>query len=271
MARPNRLRELVEQDEAALGAQAATFHPALVEVYGDLGLDFVWLDFEHAGDSPWNSTALSELTRAADLAGIELFVRIPHGEPPLVRKVLDAGVRNLLIPQVDSAEEVRRAVEATRFVYDGAPGNRGVGGWRSSDSGAQIGNDYTGRADETVMVGAMIERRPAVENLDDILDVDELGFAFVGPADLSVQLGHPEEMDHPEVRDTITEIEQRVPDSDVALAGIGHGGEVAADMIDRGYQIVRLGGEFEAAKAVLGTRMNRIQKRLGDRYPGSRS
>ncbi|MFC7174841.1 aldolase/citrate lyase family protein [Haloplanus litoreus] len=83
------------------------------------------MDFEHTGESPWDSMLFESLTRAAEAGDIELFVRLPAPDQALIRKVLDAGVRNLLIPRIDSAAEVRRAVEATRFVYDGEPGSAG--------------------------------------------------------------------------------------------------------------------------------------------------
>jgi 2-dehydro-3-deoxyglucarate aldolase len=82
----------------------------LVEVFGDLGLDFVWLDFEHTGPSAYDSKVFENLTRAAEGAGTELLVRTPSGDPEIIRKILDTGVRNLLIPRIETAEEVKRAV-----------------------------------------------------------------------------------------------------------------------------------------------------------------
>ena len=253
----NTFREKVDRGGSVVGARASSFSPALVEIYGSIGLDFVWLDFEHGGESPWDTLRLEELTRAAEVGEIELLVRLPTGNPALIRNALDAGVRNLLIPRVDSAEEVRRAVEATRFVYDGKPGQRGIAGGRSSGYGAAT--DAIAQEDENVCLGVMIEKTTAVEALPEILSVPELGFVFVGPADLAVQLGHPTERDHPEVEAAIEEIETASFERGVPVGGISHDSDRASALLERGYQIVRLGGDFEAAKQVLGDRLERLR------------
>ena len=96
----NSFRETIEDGGVVFGARVSTFSPTVIEIYGELGIDFVWLDFEHMGPSPYDSTVFEDLTRAADVGGTELFVRLPSGDPALIRKTLDAGVRNLFIPTV---------------------------------------------------------------------------------------------------------------------------------------------------------------------------
>lgn len=261
MRQHNSFRESIENDGVVFGARASSFSPALVEIYGNLGLDFVWLDFEHTGESPWDSMLFENLTRAAEAGGIELFVRLPAPDPALIRKVLDAGVRNLLIPRIDDAEEVRRAVEATQFVYEGEPGERGIAGGRSSDYGNADG--YVQGEDDNVCLGVMIEKETAVDDLSEILSVPELGFVFIGPGDLSVQLGHPGDREHPDVRETIEQIEDASRDIPVALGGIAHDPEEAQRKVKNGYQIVRIGGEFEAVQEVLQDRLDELSEVRG--------
>jgi 2-dehydro-3-deoxyglucarate aldolase len=254
MNQSNSLREALENDEVVYGARASTFSPTVIEVYGTLGVDFVWLDFEHMGPSPYDSRVFEDLTRAADAGGTELFVRLPSGDPPLIRKVLDAGVRNLLIPRVDSAEEVRTAVEATRFVYDGAPGERGKASGRSSNWGAA--SDYVVTEDQSVCLGVMIEKTTAVDDLEAILDIPELGFVFIGPSDLSVQMGHPEDKNHPEVVAQIDSIREACLQADVPVGGIRTDPERIAEAEAQGYQILRIGGDLGSIKRTLGPRLS---------------
>jgi 2-dehydro-3-deoxyglucarate aldolase len=251
MERSNALREAVESDRPAYGVGSETYSPAMVEIHGALGFDFVWLDFEHAGPSPYDSTAFEELTRAAELAGTELLVRLPSGEPSLIRKVLDAGVRTVLIPRIETAAEARRAVEAARFSQDGAIGDRGIGTARTGAWGGDR-EDHARREDDNTFVGVMIENRTAVENLPEILAVENLGFVFVGPSDLSVSLGRPLETGHPEVQSHIETVEETVRDSDVALGGIYGDAEAATAAVERGYRIVRVGSEVGAVREQLG-------------------
>lgn len=254
MDRSNAIREAVAAGEPVYGAAASTFSPTVIEVYGDLGLDFVWLDFEHAGPSPYDSTVFEEFTRAAELAEIELLVRLPSGAPDLIRKVLDAGVRTVLVPRVETADEVREAVAASRFHYDGTPGERGVASARSGRWGSDR-EDHAAREDQTVTVGVMIENRTAVENLEDILSVPDLGFVFVGPGDLSASLGRPLETGHPEVRDHVGRIESAARDANVPLGGIRSDLDAVRTAVENGYRIVRIGSDLGAIRDVLGERL----------------
>ena len=250
-------RETIEAGGVVLGARTATFSPTVVEVYGGLGLDFVWVDLEHTGPSPFDGPGLEHLTRAADVSGIDLLVRVPTPEPALIRKVLDAGVRNVLVPRVETAEAVRDAVRATRFVYDGEPGDRGLASSRVNAWGDDDG--YAERADGTVCLGVMIETAEAVEALEDVLAVPGLGFVFVGPSDLSVQLGHPGEKAHPEVADAVESTRSACLAADVPLGALAHDPEAAVAAIEAGCQVVRIGGDLEATRGTLASRLDAIR------------
>lgn len=252
----NHVRERFERDEAALGARAETFSPVLVEVYGQLGFDFVWLDFEHGGPSPYDSTAFRPLVGAAERADIELLVRLPSGDPPLIHKVLDTGIRTLLLPRVETATEVRRAVRAAHFTYDGGPGDRG---WGFGAGNPMDADEFAERADESVLVGTMIEHRRAVSNIEDILAVPDLGFAFVGANDLSISLGHPRETDHPEVREAIERVENACLDADVPFGAPRHDTETAATALAAGYRLLRVGDEVGAVRETLGARLDALR------------
>ncbi|MFB6160423.1 MAG: HpcH/HpaI aldolase/citrate lyase family protein [Haloferacaceae archaeon] len=261
MDRTNAVRAAFEAGEPVFGAGASTFAPEVVETYGLLGFDFVWLDFEHDGPSPYDARLLNDLTRAAEVADTELLVRLPTPDPRMVRKAYDAGVRNLLIPRLDTAAEVREAAEAARFVYDGEPGERGAATARVTCwSGDRDG--YVAEEDANVTIGTMVESATAIGNLDAILDVPELDFAFVGPADLSTSLGRPDSPDHPETREQVARIEKRVAASDVALAGIVNEPDAVVDAVDRGYDLVRCGGDLSAVRATLGDRLAEIRDRV---------
>jgi len=253
-------RAAIENEAVVLGARTQLFSRALVEIYGQLDYDFVWLDYEHGGPSPWDSREFEDLTRAAELAEIDLLVRIPPDDgagDSLIRKVLDTGVRNVLVPRVEDADDVREAVAASRFVYDGQPGGRGAANWRSRRYGTAP--DYFREEDKGVCVGAMIETAAAYRNLDEILDVPELGFVFVGPCDLSIQLGHPGEPDHPMVESAVSEVVEKSLESGVPVGGIAHDPRAARDLIESGYQIVRLGGDLDAVREVLDGRRSRLE------------
>ncbi|MDS0261546.1 aldolase/citrate lyase family protein [Haloarcula sp. S1CR25-12] len=260
MRTENALRHALERGETVFGASAATFSPTVIEILGDIGLDFVWLDFEHAGPSPYDSTAVAELTRAAETADIELLVRLPKPDPALVRKVLDAGVRTVLLPRIETAADLRPAVEAAYFAYDGDVGDRGVGVGRSGTWAGYV-DSFVGGEDSEILVGTMIENATAVEHVEEILAVPRLGFAFVGPADLSMSLsaGDPLADNSEAVEDAIERTRGACLDAEVPIGRIQNDPMAAQAAVDDGYQVVRIGGDAGAVREVLGGRLSELR------------
>jgi len=237
--RENQLRETLEGGDVALGVLESTYSPTIVELYAALGVDFVWIDLEHGGPSPWDAERLEGLLRAVDGTETELLVRVPDTDPALVRKALDAGVRNVFLPRVGSAAELERAVRAGRFEYDGDPGRRGLANPRASRWG--LADDYVTTEDESVVVGVTVETQSALDDLEDILEVPELGFVFIGPLDLSVSLGHPGEFDHPDVEDAVERIRTAAIEADVPVGGLGFGMDDVNEKAQQGYQLLNIG------------------------------
>lgn len=261
MQSANSLRSTLESGNIAFGAQTVTHQPSIVEVYGDVGLDFVWIDFEHIGPAPYNGNYFEDLTRAADVSGTELLVRLPQSDPALIRKTLDAGVRNVLIPRIETADEVRRSVEASRFSYDGAVGERGIAASRASSWGDNLDDDYVRTEDQHTSVGVMIENETAVDNLDEILQVPELGFIMIGPADLSVSLGHPLEFDNPKVASAIDGIKQACKKHDVPIGMITSSKEETKEAVADGVQLIRINsGEIGAIRSQLTEQLDQLEE-----------
>lgn len=259
MDRHNLLRETLESGGVALGTQSKTKTAMAVEVFGELGVDFVWIDLEHSGPSPYDSLALENLNRAANLSGTELFVRVPsHPNPAIIRKILDTGVRNILVPRVQTADEVREIVKASRFAYDGEPGERGVaGGALNNWAYPEWGTDaYAVQEDSEVLIGVMVEHAAAVENIDEILQVPDLGFIFIGPGDLCVSLGYPLEIGHPAVQDAVEHVRDACLDAGVPVGRVYNDMTQAKKGIEEGYQILRIGGELKATRQVIGERLS---------------
>jgi 2-dehydro-3-deoxyglucarate aldolase len=240
----NDLAAALDGDGVALGVLENTYSPTLVEFYGELGVDFVWLDLEHGGADPWDAGTVENLLRAAERTGIEPLVRLPDTDPTLVRKALDLGARSLFLPRVETEAEVREAVRSARFRYDGGPGDRGLAAPRARRWG--LAEDYVETEDRETLVGTTIETEAAVENLDAILDVPELGFVFIGPFDLSVSLGHPGELDHPDVEAAVETVRSKAVDAGVPVGGLGFGMEDVNEKASEGYQMLNLGSTTAA-------------------------
>ncbi|MDG5821648.1 aldolase/citrate lyase family protein [Natronococcus sp. A-GB7] len=255
--RTNLLQRTLEDDDIALGVLENAYDPTLVEFYGELGLDFVWIDLEHAGPSPFDGDRLEDLARAANVTGTELLVRLPEPDPGMVRKILDAGVRSLFVSRIETADEVHQAVEASRFEYDGEPGKRGFASPRASRWGTT--DDYAGTEDDEIVVGVTIENPMAVDNIEEILAVPDLGFVFAGPLDLAVSLGHPGEPTHDEVESHVEEVREAALEADVPLGGLGFGMDDVNEKAESGYQILNLGSTTGALGGAVRSWLNEYE------------
>lgn len=251
----NHIRDRLTAGEVAFGARTVTFRQEIVAAYGRLGLSFVWLDLEHSGPSPYDAQALGPLVQAARETDIELLVRVPTADPAMIHKLLATGVRTVLIPRVKTVEEVRRAVRASRFTYEGEPGNRGYGG---PPPGWDAGTEFIDVADSTTVVGVMIEHEQAVNTIEDILAVPGLGFVFIGANDLSVSMGYPGKPDHRAVQDAIKTVEDAARHAGVPYGAPKHHTQAAREAIESGYRILRISDERDAIQTAIGDQLTSL-------------
>lgn len=244
----NAFRRRLEEGTPQLGGLVTTCTPLMIEVYGDLGFDFALLDFEHGGPSPYDSARLCDLVRAGEVADIDLVVRLPSGRGSLLRKVLDTGVQNVLVPRVETPDEVLDAAAAARFTYDGEPGDRGVGSARSTRWGGEMNASYLTRADDEVTLGVMVENDQAVTNLTEILTTPGVDFALLGHYDLAVSLGCSD----PAVSSVQSRIDrfERVCRNTSTPFGryTGADADAVADAVDDGYRLLLVGDETSAVR-----------------------
>ena len=127
-------------------------------------------------------TALTLLQAISTTAVIPL-ARVPWNDPPVLMKILDAGVFGVICPMINNAEEADALVQACKYP---PRGYRSCGPVRAKYS---LGSDYLDHADATTLIIAQIETRSAVDNLDAILEVPGIDAVYVGPSDLAMGLG----------------------------------------------------------------------------------
>src|SRR5260370_38432898 len=121
MYKKNRIKEMIDNGQIPLGMQCFTGDPALIEIMGLTGFDYVMLDSEHSGSDP---RAMETLIRAADSVGLTSFVRVPQAaDEPSIHRALEAGAMDVYLPEIDSVEDVKEAAEAA-FYYP--KGDRGI-------------------------------------------------------------------------------------------------------------------------------------------------
>jgi 4-hydroxy-2-oxoheptanedioate aldolase len=188
------IRERMRLGERVFGTMtSAARNPRWAGVFGHLGFDFVIVDTEH---SPTGRSEAADLALALLGVGVCPIVRVKDAEPHAIVMALDAGFHGVLVPYCEQPSEVRAVVNAARLrplkgrLHDLA---RDAGQYPS-----QATREYLEQRNKDVVVIIGIESMPAVENLEAILAVDGIDAIFIGPNDLSVSLGVPDDYTHPQ-------------------------------------------------------------------------
>ena len=189
--RPNRAKHLLQEGKPVIGVSESD--PDTIDQLGSLGVvDLIWIEMEH-GPVTW--AQISDLSRACDLWGMTSMVRVTTNEPWLIGRTLNRGAQAIIIPHVNTKEAAEQVVRGARFT---PLGMRGMGGSRQ---GLGVTN-YTSKANDEIMVVAMIEDVVAVKNLAEILTVDNIDCFFVAPGDMGQSMGaqYLGQANHPDVQ-----------------------------------------------------------------------
>jgi 2-keto-3-deoxy-L-rhamnonate aldolase RhmA len=205
-----RLPQLLRGDAPLAGMFIGFPSPALVEMCGHAGFDFVVIDNEHG---PMSLETTEHMVRAARCAGTLPVVRTQEAA---ILRVLDAGASGVQVPMVNTAEQAKRIVDACKFPPLGTRSSAGTA--RAGGYTFHGGPAHIERSNEGVAIIPMIESAEAVENLDAILAVKGIDALFVGLSDLALSMGHPGDNSHPRVQEAIAGIFDRA-----ARAGIATG------------------------------------------------
>lgn len=165
--------------------------PAVVEIAGLAGLDFVIIDMEHG---PAHYESAQQMVRAAECKGIRSVIRVGELSQIMIQRALDIGADGVQVPQINNREDALRCVEYARFH---PLGKRGVCRYvRAANYTGMEKQDYFRNANRKLVV-VHIEGLEGINNLEEILDTEGIDVFFLGPYDLSQSCGVPGEVKHP--------------------------------------------------------------------------
>jgi len=182
MARPerpkvkNHLKKMIREGQLVIGTELALSHPDTAEALGRLGYDWIMIDTEHAPLDPGTVQVLLQAMSASKSVPI---ARVTWNDMVLIKRLLDIGLYGIIVPWVNTKEEATYAVRAMRYPPQGV---RGFGPRRAG----MLDPDYVKTANKELFLGVQIETQRAVDNIDEILSVEGVDAALVGPADLSL-------------------------------------------------------------------------------------
>ena len=199
---PNQFRRDLIAGKQLIGCWCSLASPITTEIIGLAGFDWLLLDGEHSPNDVLSF--IPQLMALKDSVSAPV-VRPQWNDTVEIKRLLDAGFYNFLIPFVQSAEEAQRAVAATRYPPAGV---RGVSIAQRSNRYNTV-KDYLKIINDNITVMVQIENRAGVEAIDSICAVSGVDGLFIGPSDLAAAYGHLGNPSHPEIQDAMRTVFDR--------------------------------------------------------------
>jgi len=230
----HRFRQKLAANEPVYGLWVTLESASITEMAVALGLDWVVIDAEH-GHLDWRDVL--EHVRATVRSDTVILVRILELDQGLVKRCLDIGADGVVVPWVESAEQLRQAVAFARYPLEGV---RGIGGERATCWG-QCLPQHVQEANENVLVIPIIESVEGGRNVDKMLNVPGAEVFFFGPSDYSSSAGYAGQWEGPGVAEAILAAKDKI------RAAGRHCGVIATDndnllqRLEQGFRMVAIG------------------------------
>jgi len=243
----NHLKKALKDGKIVFGPFLKFTDPAVVEIMGFAGFDFVIIDAEHGPISIQNA---QNMIRAAEIANITPVIRVSNNDEALILRALDIGAQGIEIPQINSRSDAARAVKSVKY---SPQGERGVCRYvRAANYSSMDEFEYFKSANDETMIIAHIEGVEGINNLDEILSVPGIDVIFIGPYDLSQSLGIPGEISHSLVKEKMKEVVLKCEKNKVVVGTFADDIKTAKFWVSLGVQYmsfsVDVGILYEASK-----------------------
>ncbi len=186
----NSLRAKLESGKPVFGTMMQELRsPAVPMILANAGFDFIFIDMEHGAHTMETVADLIKVTR---LAGITPLIRVPDLQYHFIARCLDAGAQGFMVPRIETRKQAERAVSYSKYPPMGERGcsiNKGHNNYKGDDL-----LNFVSNANEENLVILQIERKAAMDDLDNILSVEGVDGAVLGPNDMAVSYGVPNDL-----------------------------------------------------------------------------
>jgi 4-hydroxy-2-oxoheptanedioate aldolase len=239
----NRTKLKLKAGQPVYGVISTSDDPQLTELFGLAGFDFYMLDAEHGLIDP---VQVVNVIRACESLNMTPLVRIGPKDPKLVLQYMDAGMMGVMMPGLESVDEVRMLIDAVKY----APvGKRGMGLTRASGYVVvgQEAVEYINFTNEQTMVIPQFEDATLIDRFEEMISLPEVDAVVIGPRDLSLNMGFPDGPNHLEVQEMIDRVVGICKKANIA-AGITAGSRAdSAKQVARGATMILAIAQFVIA------------------------
>jgi 4-hydroxy-2-oxoheptanedioate aldolase len=233
----NLFKRALAEGRTQIGLWTSLGTGTAVEILSGAGFDWLLIDTEH---SPTELPMVLDQLRAIEGSGVTPIVRPAWNDAVIIKRLLDLGVQSLLVPYVQSAEEARRAVAATRYPPQGF---RGVAVVHRANRYGRV-KDYHVQANREMCVLVQIETRRALAELEAIAAVDGVDGLFIGPSDLAGDLGYLGNNRHPDAVAVFADACARARKAGKPIGILAPVEEDARRYLEMGFTYVAVGSDI---------------------------
>ena len=229
-----KFRQKLASDSPVIGLWVTLESPTITEIAVGLGLDWVVIDAEH-GHLDWKE--IVDHLRATVRSDTVALVRIAELNVGLIKRALDIGADGVVIPWIETAEQLRQAVSYSLYPSDGV---RGIGGERATCWG-QCLVEHTADANEQVLVVPIVETVRAIRQVPMMCQIEGVEVMFFGPADLSASAGFRGQWEGPGVADQILQAKDTIRRSGRHCGLLATSNENLCERQSEGFRMIGLG------------------------------
>ena len=239
----NRTKRKLRSGQPAYGVLSTSADPQIAELFGLAGFDYYMLDAEHG---LMDAAQVVDAIRACERLNMTPLVRIGSKDPKIVLQYLDAGMMGVMMPGLETVEEIKMLIDAVKYP---PVGKRGMGITRAANYIA-VGNeavDYIQFSNEETMVIPQFEDAALFDRFAEMIAQPGVDAVVIGPRDLSLNMGFPDGPNHPEVQEMIDNVVALCRNAGVA-AGITAGSRTdSANQVARGATMILAIAQFVIA------------------------
>jgi 4-hydroxy-2-oxoheptanedioate aldolase len=230
------LKEKIRNREKVAGVFLGFYSPAIVEMLGYAGFDFIVIDDEHGA---FSYSELENMIRTAELVNLTPIVRVSYDQAS-IQKALDRGAKGIQVPMINTKEDAIRAVRRAKFP---PLGERGAAyAHRAARYGKDAGGSFFTSSNDEILIIAHIETPTAVDNFEEIMSVDGMDMAFLGSTDLSVNMGYLDGPHHEDVQQVISLVYKKAEALNVPIGTVAGNENVMRGEFEKGAVYVGIVG-----------------------------
>ena len=255
---PSDIRKKLATGKPVLSTSMPSFEPHIANATYNCKPDWVWIDTEH---NPWGTESMGTLCVDGRKKGVAPVIRIPWNDPAYIKKAYDVGAVGVMIPQVDTPDEVKQAIHDAKYP---PVGERGIAPFFAGYLDGVSARDVVDNANDETLLILQMESVEAWEQIDEILAIPDFEVILAGPADLSASLGFPgDDATNSKTANVMVDLAHKVKCTGKALATTMSDVDHAKQWIKEGYTMMNIGSSLQYGTVGLSKIFSDIREEYG--------